>query len=160
MTFTINSLVPELWCSDFEASMWFYTEAVGFEVVQQRGRDPHAYLSLHGSQIMIAHWHLDGAWVPWHPQDMAQPYGRGINLQFMVPDVDDMYQAVLSRGVSPLIEIYDSEIWKTDCMAFRRQFLIQDPDGYVLRFSQSLRTRAVDDTDHTQLDAQYGGQTP
>lgn len=158
MTFEINRLVPELWCSDFEASMRFYVDLLGFDVVQQRGNDPHAYLSLHGAQIMIAHWELDGNWVPWLPDDMAQPFGRGMNLQFMVPDVDALYERVLSQRANPLVEIYQDEIWKTDCMDTRRQFLISDPDGYVVRFAQSLRTRPVKPDDERKLDVQYNAE--
>lgn len=155
MEFAINPLVPELWCSDFEASLDFYTGVLGFAVVQRRRHDPHAYLALHGAQIMIAHWRLDGNWAPWLPQQMTRPFGRGINLQFMVPDVGRLYQSVLARGVSPLVEIYEAEIWKTDVMDRRRQFLIPDPDGYVLRFAQSLGTRPVTDRDQDRLDTQY-----
>ncbi|SUZ33691.1 hypothetical protein ROE7235_03464 [Roseibaca ekhonensis] len=158
MTFEIDPLVPELWCSDFEASMEFYTATLGFEVVQQRGSDPHAYLAFCGAQIMIAHWELDGNWVPWLPDDMARPFGRGMNLQFMVTDVDALYLRVLSQRVEPLVEIYEDEIWKTNCMDTRRQFLISDPDGYVLRFAQSLRTRPVKPDDERKMNAQYGAQ--
>lgn len=158
MTFVINSLVPELWCSNFEVSLDFYTDILGFDVAQQRGGDLHAYLSLHGAQIMIAHWKLNGSWVPWHREDMDQPYGRGINLQFMVPDANGFYEMVLARGVKPLVEIYEDEIWKTDCMDTRRQFLISDPDGYVMRFAQSIRTRPVDPEDERKLNAQYSAK--
>ena len=156
MTLEINSLVPELWCSNFEVSMEFYTDILGFQIAQRRGSDPHAYLNLYGAQIMIAHWQLDGNWVPWLPEQMANPYGRGINFQFMVPDVDRMYEAVLARGAKPLLAIYDADIWKSDCMDTRRQYMILDPDGYVLRFAQSLRTRPVTDSDLKKLNKQYG----
>ena len=155
MAFEIQTLVPEFWCSDFDVSMEFYTAVLGFEIAQRRRNDPHAYLTLHGAQIMIAHWQLDGKWAPWLPQEMTQPYGRGVNFQFMVPDVDRMYEAVLARGAIPHLSIYDMDIWKTDCMDTRRQFMIADPDGYVLRFAQSLRTRPVDDSDLKKLDKQY-----
>lgn len=159
MTFQINPLVPELWCSDFEVSINFYTAILGFDVAQQRGSDPHAYLALYGAQIMIAHWKLDGNWMPWLPEDIAHPFGRGMNLQFMVPDVDSLYENVRSRGAKPLIEIYEDEIWKTDCMDVRRQFLVSDPDGYVVRFAQSLRTRPVEPEDERKLRAQYGAES-
>ncbi|WP_425091876.1 VOC family protein [Tropicimonas sp. S265A] len=158
MAFEIHALVPELWCSNFDASMDFYTGVLGFDVVQQRGRDPHAYLSCHGAQIMLAHWPLDGTWVPWHPGDMARPFGRGINLQFMVPDVTALYGDVRARDVQPLVDIYEGDIWKTDCMDTRRQFLVSDPDGYVLRFAQSLRQRPIADADVQKLTAQYGSE--
>ncbi|KJS45770.1 VOC family protein [Roseovarius sp. BRH_c41] len=160
MTFAISPLVPELWCSDFEVSMAFYTNVLGFEVAQQRGGDPHAYLTLHGAQIMLAHWKLDGNWVPWQPDQLDHPYGRGVNFQFMVPNVDKMYEAVLAHGTKPFLDIYEADIWRTDRMDTRCQFMILDPDGYVLRFAQSLRSRPVDDTDHTKLDEQYGVEAP
>ncbi|MGX0904091.1 catechol 2,3-dioxygenase-like lactoylglutathione lyase family enzyme [Roseovarius sp. MBR-79] len=155
MEFEINALVPELWCSDFEASIEFYTTVLGFEIAQRRGNDPHAYLTLDGAQVMIAHWKLDGNWAPWLAEQMARPYGRGVNFQFMVPDVDRIYEAVLARGAKPLLDIYNADIWKTDCMDTRRQFMILDPDGYVLRFAQSLGTRPVDDADIKRLNEQY-----
>lgn len=154
MTFVINALVPELWCSEFEVSLKFYTDILGFDVAQRRGCDPHAYLSLQGAQIMIAHWTLDGTWVPWRRQEMNRPYGRGINLQFFVPEVRGLYERVLAAGVKPLVEIYEDEIWKTDCMDRRRQFLISDPDDYVLRFAQSIGTRPLDPADDKNQDAQ------
>lgn len=71
MAFEIQTLVPEFWCSDFDVSMEFYTAVLGFEIAQRRRNDPHAYLTLHGAQIMIAHWQLDGKWAPWLPQEMT-----------------------------------------------------------------------------------------
>ncbi|CUK04057.1 Glyoxalase-like domain protein [Ruegeria denitrificans] len=156
MTFRIEPLVPELWCTDFEKSMAFYTETIGFEVAQQRGQDPHAYLSLNQAQIMIAHWTIDGSWEPWFPKSMERPFGRGINFQFMVDNVQDLYDRVRAKGIKPFVEIHDAEDWKTDCMDTRRQFIVLDPDGYLLRFAQSVSTRAVTDSDHKQLNQKYG----
>lgn len=160
MTFEIEPLVPELWCSDFEKSMKFYTEIIGFKVAQQRGQDPHAYLSLNRAQLMIAHWTLDGSWEPWHPEPIEHPYGRGVNFQFMVDDVQHVYDRLLSKGIKPFRDFYTSEVWKTDCMDTRRQFMVLDPDGYLLRFSQSVSTRAVTAADHESLNQYYGTSFP
>ena len=62
MTFHINSLVPELWCSNFENSLRFYRDVLGFSVAQRRGVDHHAYLSLQGAQLMLGAWERDGTW--------------------------------------------------------------------------------------------------
>ncbi|MDR3449687.1 MAG: VOC family protein [Alphaproteobacteria bacterium] len=160
MAFEINPLVPELWCCDFEKSMKFYTDSIGFKVAQRRGKDPHAYLCLNGAQIMIAHWPLDGSWEPWHPEPMEQPYGRGINLQFMVDDVQHIHDRLLSKGIKPFRDFYASEVWKTDCMDTRLQFMVLDPDGYLLRFSQSFGTRPVTEADHASLNDYYGTSFP
>jgi catechol 2,3-dioxygenase-like lactoylglutathione lyase family enzyme len=45
--FVINPPVPELICSDLARSLGFYVECLGFEVVQRRGNEGHAYLALH-----------------------------------------------------------------------------------------------------------------
>ena len=60
--FQVYTLVPEFWCSNFEDSLHFYTEVVGFSVAQRRGNDLNAYLELGNAQIMIACWRQDGTW--------------------------------------------------------------------------------------------------
>ena len=152
MAFEIESLVPELWCSDFERSVDFYTTILGFGVAQRRERDPHAYLSLGRAQIMLAHWEIDGDWEPWFPQALERPFGRGINLQFMVDGVQRLYGEVLAAGVKPFKDIYDAEVWRTDRMDTRRQFMVLDPDGYLLRFAEVMSARPVEDADHDRLD--------
>ena len=155
MTFEINGLVPELWCSDFETSLEFYTDKLGFELAQRRGSDPHAYLSFQGSQIMIAWWAFDGSWEPWHPAPMERPYGRGINLQFMVAGVDDIHARVLASGVEPFLKLHTAWIWRTDRMDARKQFMVLDPDGYLLRFSETVSHRPVEQADIEDLDRTY-----
>ncbi|WP_339632329.1 VOC family protein [uncultured Sneathiella sp.] len=156
MTFRINTLVPELWCSDFQKSMEFYVKTIGFKVAQQRNNDPHAYLSLDGGQIMLAHWKPDGSWEPWNPKPIEQPFGRGVNFQFMVDDVQGIYDRINSSGFRPFMDIDDTDYWKSDCMETRRQFMVLDPDGYLLRFAQALRTRTVEEADLQRMDEQYG----
>ena len=143
MTFEINSLVPELWCSDFEESLNFYTDKLGFEVAQRRGSDPHAYLSLQGAQIMLAHWTFDGSWEPWYPDQLEQPFGRGINLQFMIKGVQELHTRVVSAGVEPFLALYEAEIWRSDRMDTRLQFMVLDPDGYAVRFSETIWHRTL-----------------
>lgn len=157
MTFEINGLVPELWCSDFEESLAFYTRKLGFDVVQRRGRDPHAYLGFRGAQIMLAHWRFDGSWEPWFPEPMARPFGRGINFQFMIEDVQGLHDRVVAAGVEPFLALHTASIWRTDRMDERRQFMVLDPDGYLLRFSETLSHRPVEQSDIDALDATYGG---
>mgnify|MGYP003994575343 CR=1 FL=1 len=131
--FHINSLVPELWCSDFYKSLSFYTDIVGFSVAQRRENAKHAYLSFQGSQIMIASWEPDGTW---EPASLKIPLGRGINFQILVNNVREIYEAVVSADLKPFVDIYTKSYWRTDQMDERTEFAILDPDGYLLRFSQ------------------------
>jgi hypothetical protein len=45
-------------------------------------------------------------------------------------------------------------------MDTRRQFMVLDPDGYLLRFSQSISTRSVTAADHESLNQHYGTSFP
>lgn len=131
--FPINPLVPELWCSDFDKSLTFYTDVLGFQVVQRRDQDHHAYIDLEGSQLMLASWEPDGTW---EPAPLKHPYGRGINFQILVSDVRKLYNAVKSAGILPFVDLYTQDYWRTDRMDQRTEFAVLDPDGYLLRFSQ------------------------
>jgi len=144
MTFEINSLVPELWVSDFEASLAFYIDTLEFEVVQRRGTDTHVYIAFQGSQIMLAWWAVDGTWEPWHPKPLERPFGRGINFQFMISGVEAFYDRVTAKGVVPFLELYTASIWRTDRIDERRQFIVLDPDGYALRFSEKIGFKLLD----------------
>lgn len=83
-----------------------------------------------------------------------------MNLQFMVDDVQYVYDRLLSKGIKPFRDFYTSAVWKTNCMDTRRQFMVLDPDGYLLRFSQSVSTRPVTEDDHKSLNQYYGTTFP
>lgn len=140
MSFEINSLVPELWCSDFDKSYKFYIDVLGFTVAQHRGNDQHAYLSLQGSQIMIASWEQDGTW---EPAPLEKPYGRGINMQILVFDVRELYRRVIANGYKPFVDLYSKSYWRTDRTDERIEFAVLDPDGYLLRFTQVESYRSI-----------------
>ena len=140
----INPLVPEFWCSDFEESLAFYIDVLGFTIVQRRGQSFHAYLELNGSQIMLASWPRDGTW---ETGEFEKPYGRGINFQILVEDVNGLYERVKANEFQPFVDIYTKDYWRTDRMDKRMEFAVQDPDGYLLRFTQILSHRPVTQAD-------------
>lgn len=129
--FVINPLVPELFCSDFSQSLAFYVECLGFEVVQQRRNQAHAYIALQGSQLMLAARDRT-----WETAPLERPYGRGINFQFLVDNVKDLHERVASAGHKPFLELHNKWYWRTDRIDERTQFGVLDPDGYFLRFAQ------------------------
>ena len=149
MTFHIKGLVPEFWCSDFEASLRFYTQVLGFAVTQRRASDRHAYLERGDAQLMIAHWQQDGTW---EPAPLEKPYGRGVNFFILVEDVRALYGRVLSAGLDPFVKLHTTWYWRTDRMDERTEFGLLDPDGYLLRFSQVESHRPVEQADFDALD--------
>ena len=46
-------LVPELLCRDVQASLAFYRNIIGFEVLYERPEEGFAYLSLSGAELML-----------------------------------------------------------------------------------------------------------
>jgi catechol 2,3-dioxygenase-like lactoylglutathione lyase family enzyme len=140
--FAINSLVPELFCSDFAQSLGFYVDHLGFEVVQRRSNEAHAYIAIQGSQLMLAA--RDGTW---ETAILDKPYGRGVNFQFLVNNVQDLYGRVLTAGYKPFVELHMKWYWRTDRMDERTQFGVLNPDGYFLRFVQVNRHRPVTNQD-------------
>ena len=78
-----------------------------------------------------------------------------MNLQILVTDVDKTYATVIAAGIDPLIELeerwYDVDIvtpsgrWASTgpMKAGNRQFVVCDPDGYLLRIYTSLGAAAI-----------------
>lgn len=129
-------LVPELLCSDFDRSLAFYRDVVGFRVAFDRPEDRFAYLDLGGAQIM-----LEQESDFWTTGARERPYGRGINLQIEVDDVDALAARVATAGV-PLFRAMEEAWYRAgERENGNRQFLAQDPDGYLLRFYQDLGSR-------------------
>jgi len=134
-------LVPELVCMDFARSLNFYCDILGFTRLYGREDPSFAYLDREGSQIMLEAFEDDG----WITGEMQPPLGRGINLQIEASELDSMLTA-LETAALPLFRAPE-EAWYAgeDRLYGQRQFLVQDPDGYLLRFCQNLGERAMDD---------------
>lgn len=48
-----NNLVPELSVSNLKNSLKFYCDILGFKIEFERAEDRFAYLSFHGSELML-----------------------------------------------------------------------------------------------------------
>ncbi|MGD9895253.1 MAG: bleomycin resistance protein [Dehalococcoidia bacterium] len=127
-------LVPELICSDFERSLRFYTDILGFAVLYSRPEDRFAYLDLDGAQIMIE----QSTGRRFLAGELDFPYGRGINLQIEVSAVGPLYAKVQASGVPIYLPLEDKRYRRNTALLGNRQFIVQDPDGYLLRFFQDL----------------------
>jgi len=135
----VAKLVPELICSDLVRSRAFYCDVLGFSVRYARAQDRFVYLEREGVEIMLEQPVDRQRLFP--RVEFVQPYGRGVNLEIDVNEVDAIHTAVQAAGFELFLALeerwYDRE---SDAVGVR-QFAVQDPDGYVLRFSESLGTR-------------------
>jgi len=130
-------LVPELEVSDFRKSLDFYVRVLGFSVLYDRPERPFAYLGLDAAHIMIE---TGGTWIT---GALEPPLGRGMNLQIAVSEIS-LIATRLTQAEWPLFrEIEDVWYRRGNEFVGARELVVQDPDGYLLRFSESLGTRSA-----------------
>ena len=124
-----NSLIPELSVTSIEKSKEFYKN-IRFKIIYERIEDKFCFLELEGNQIMI-HEEND----TWNVGEMSYPFGRGINISMNVSDVKKMYQYVINNKIKIFKELEVHHYRVDDKVYDDTEFLIQDPDGYLLRFN-------------------------
>lgn len=133
------TLVPELVVSDLSTSLMFWCEILGFRQRFGRPEDGFVYLTLGRAQVMLEQV-ADGVW---RTASLRQPFGRGMNLQIEVEDVDALHARVRAGGIVPFRPMRTTWYREGDRENGQREFLVQDPDGYLLRFAQHMGHRPI-----------------
>jgi catechol 2,3-dioxygenase-like lactoylglutathione lyase family enzyme len=138
MGWTMSALVPELLVSDIATSRTFYLDVLGFSVMWERPAEKFLYLGREGAELMLEQ--------PTHGRHflagkLEHPYGRGMNLQIKVSAVDALHDSVIRSG-APIYLPMEEKWYRTgDHFSGNRQFIVSDPDGYLLRFFEDLGSR-------------------
>lgn len=135
---SLNALVPELYVSDFAKSLHFYTEILGWELKYRREEPLFAFLEYQKSEIMIQQEDDDEEW---HNGKPEYPFGRGLNFEIHTNNVQALIDSLEKNNYPIKRGLKDSWYRKDDVLLGCREFLVMDPDGYLLRFSQSLGTK-------------------
>ncbi len=130
-------LVPELYCSDLEQSLSFYVDLLGFTVQFVRPEERFAYLDREGAEIMLE----QSTGRTFLTAELERPYGRGVNFQIEVTDVESLFAAARASPWRVLLELEDRWYRRGELAFGNRQFVIEDPDGYLLRFFEDLGSR-------------------
>jgi len=136
---TAPRLVPELYVSDIDRSRRFYTGVLGFAVLCDRPEERFAYLVREGAALMLEQPADPGR--TWLTGPLERPYGRGINFQIEVGDLGPLHAAALAAEAPLLLPLEERWYRRGDGLVGQRQFVVQDPDGYLLRFCQDLGSR-------------------
>jgi catechol 2,3-dioxygenase-like lactoylglutathione lyase family enzyme len=137
MKLRINKLVPELGVSSLKTSMDFYVQVLGFSIAYQREEEGFAFLTLGEAQVMIDEIEKGRTW---ETGEFAYPLGRGINFQIEVETIQPILDRLRDRKIDLFLETEEKWYRKNDHEVGNRQFLIKDPDGYLLRFTENLGT--------------------
>jgi catechol 2,3-dioxygenase-like lactoylglutathione lyase family enzyme len=133
------AMAIELIVSNYERSLAFWTGPMGFNICYTRLAQKFAYLERpDGAQMMF--YERDG---DWETGQLEAPFGRGAIIQITVSDVDSVHRAVASAGVPLYVEL--RERWRHwgDREGCQREFLVQDPDGYLVMVNQKIGERAA-----------------
>jgi len=129
-------LVPELDVEDIAVSLDFWCRALGFSMAYERREELFAFLQREGAQVMLCQ--RNGKW---DTATLERPFGRGVNFEIRVESLAPILAGLGARGW-PLFRPPEDAWYRVgDEQTGNRQFLVQDPDGYLLRFAQDLGRR-------------------
>ena len=128
MKVKFNKLIPEFSVSDINKSKEFYL-SLGFSIIYERVDDKFCFLELDGNQLMIEEVNEN-----WNVGELEYPFGRGINISMEVSDIDKLYDFVKEKQYPIFRDMQIDSYQVGDRVYYDKQFLIQDLDGYLLRF--------------------------
>lgn len=137
-----TALVPELAVSDWRRSRRFYAEVLGFAVRYERPDEGFVYLALGKAELMIDQIGLGRTFGDAHlPTD--PPFGRGLNVQIEVAAIAPLLAALSAEGIAPYLPVEERWYRRGAGEIGLRQFVVADPDGYLLRFFEPLGERPL-----------------
>lgn len=135
-----NTLVPEFAVKDWRRSKHFYCELLGFKCEHERPEDGFCYLSAEGAELMIDQIGSGRTFDGGHLPD-SYPFGRGLNVQILVSNLAPLLDS-LEAARYPLFLSQEDRWYRVGAVEKgNRQFVVADPDGYLLRFYQDLGER-------------------
>jgi catechol 2,3-dioxygenase-like lactoylglutathione lyase family enzyme len=136
-------LVPELDVTALATSLRFYVDVLEFRILFERSAERFAYLERDGVELMIQEAAGPGRRFRTAPLEL--PFGRGVNFQLRVEEVDVVYGRAVESGANIVVPIeerwYRVDVaesggrWQVNgpSEAGNRQFVLADPDGYLWR---------------------------
>ena len=123
-------MIPELSVFDIEQTKRFYNN-LGFKIEYERPEEKFVFMSFQDSQFMFEQIHDNG----WNIGELIYPLGRGINFSIAVDDIEGLYKLVKTLNLEIYRELNRSIYQVNGTEETQTEFLIQDPNGYLLRFT-------------------------
>ena len=118
MNMDFNKMIPELSVFDIEQTKRFYND-LGFKIEYERPEEKFVFMSDNG----------------WNISELIYPLGRGINFSIAVDDIEGLYKLVKTLNLEIYRELNRSIYQVNGTEETQTEFLIQDPNGYLLRFT-------------------------
>ncbi len=130
-------VIPELIVLDYHKTLEFWRDVLGFAVQFDRPGERLAMLEHpDGAQVMF--FERDGGW---ETGPFERPLGRGVIIQVFVQDADAVARRVDAAGLEYFVAPFEK--WRDwgDRLGGQREFLLLDPDGYLVKVAQILGER-------------------
>lgn len=138
-----NKLIPELSVSNLANSLVFYNAILGFKIEYARPETKFAFVSYEGSQLMLDEVNPKQTGGTWILGKLEHPFGRGINFQIEVKNLNKLLKALEKHNYPIFVKPTEHWYRKGKKLLGSREFLVTDPDGYVLRFAQDIGEKPV-----------------
>lgn len=129
-----NENIPELSVTNLAKSLSFY-KTIGFHINYERPENKFAFISLNNIQFMLQELSDQNKW---EIAELSYPFGNGINFQLEVSNIDNIYNNLVKNNHHIAFQIEENWYRQNNKLLGNREFLVQDPDGYLLRFSEDL----------------------
>lgn len=129
-----NKLIPELSVTNLKESLKFY-QTIGFNIDYERKEDKFVFISMGEIQFMLQEISEDDKWTV---AKLEYPFGNGINFQLDLNDVTLIYNKIKEKNYKIAFELEENCYRQNNKLWRSKEFLVQDPDGYLLRFSEDI----------------------
>lgn len=106
----------EIYVSDINASVKFYQDVLGFNLVRRDDEHNFASFEFNGVIFMM------------EQADVPHPRGSGVLFRFIIPDIENYFKLVQERGVK-ITKSLEKKFYGLT------RFYVEDPDGYQLKFA-------------------------
>jgi len=79
----------------------------------------------------------------WQTGELEYPLGRGINFEIDIDNIDGMYNSLKNANYELFVDIEEHWYRKDNVLLGNKEFLVKDPNGYLLRFSEELPSKEI-----------------
>jgi len=134
-----NKIIPELSVTNLENSLNFY-KTIGFKIEYDRPENKFAFISLGEIQFMLQEITKNDKW---NLAPLTYPFGNGINFQLEVNNLNEIYNNLKNSNYKITFDIEENWYRKDNKLLGNKEFLVQDPDGYLLRFEEDLGEKNI-----------------
>jgi len=80
----------------------------------------------------------------WITGELELPFGRGVNFEWEVSDIDNYYRNIVKLAPASIYLPIESKRYACGAQVVtQKQFIVQVPDGYLFRFCQEVESRCT-----------------